>query len=65
MLDFVYSKNLDFADGNSATGYGTMPSDADLLTLLQTGKGNADNFGPYDIIFLGSMFGNIEPSNFY
>lgn len=34
MLDFVYSKNIDFVDGTMAHGYSTMPSDANLLKLI-------------------------------
>ena len=52
MLDFVYSKNTDFADGDSKYGYGTMPSDSNLLARLRTGKGNEDNFGTFDYILL-------------
>ena len=63
MLDFVYSKNTDFVDGDLGIGYSSMPSDANTLRLVRTGKGNPDNFDDLDYIFLPAMFGGIEPAD--
>ena len=65
MLNFVYSKTIDFADGDSGIGYGPLPTDSALLGQIREGKGNEDNFGPFDIVFLEAMFGGISPTDDY